>query len=181
MIALMIDVEKNFDVPKELRGMLVAAACSESGYNPVARGDFRDRRRRGKIRNVAMAIGILQQWPWYEKYYDMDRTDPLQAAVAWIQHVRKQLPKVRKRCKIPKNNVKRLWIAAWVHAIRAPRDGGRCGETPLHYKILRKWHKQISRDHRKGIKYFEDLEDSWHPSYRLGSDEDGWHPYGCGC
>ena len=141
MLRTMIEVEKSFGVPAELRGMLLAAACSESGYNPKAKGDYRISKRTGK--KQARAIGILQQWPWYERYYEMDRSVPKQAMTSWMQHIYKQLPKVKTRCKIPSYKTKTLWVAAWVHAIRAPKEGGRCLETPLHYRILKKWHKNI--------------------------------------
>ena len=148
MIRLMISIEKSFEVPAQLRGMLVAAACSESGYSPQAKGDYRDRKRRNKIRRVPMAIGILQQWPWYEKFYKIDRLDPSQAADAWMKHIVRQLAPVKKRCRISSTDKRRLWVAAWVHAIRAPKEGGRCRETPLHYKILKRWHRSIVKERK---------------------------------
>tara|TARA_Y100001963_G_C6775953_1_gene447323 strand:- start:112 stop:807 length:696 start_codon:yes stop_codon:yes gene_type:complete len=172
VIELMIDLEKSFGVPKELRGMLVAAACSESGYNSLARGDYRQRKRRGKIRRVPMAIGVLQQWPWYERYYSIDREDPLQAATAWMQHLQKQIPKVRRRCKIRHSDTRKLWVAAWVTSIRAPKPGGRCAETPLHYRMLRRWHKQILKDRRRGIQY-NDFKNGWTLEEEFYSEEDG--------
>ena len=168
MIRLMIDIEKRFNVPGQLRGMLAAAACMESGYNPLARGDWRQRRNR----RVPMAIGILQQWPWYERHYEMDRTNPTEAAVAWMQHLRKQLPKVRRRCKIRESNIRKLWVAAWVHSVRAPNPSGRCNETPLHYNLLRRWHRQIRRDQNDGIQYF-DIENGWTPEDEFNDDIDG--------
>ena len=171
MIRLMIKVEQGFNVPKQLRGMLVAAACSESGYNPSARGDFRMRKRRGKMRRIPMAIGILQQWPWYESFYKINRRDPTEAAFSWMSHIKRQIPKVKKRCK-PRNK-KKLWIAAWVHGIRAPKQGGRCKEAPLHLKILKRWHKNIRRDHRLGVEYL-DYEDGWIPENEFYDE-----PVGC--
>lgn len=155
MINLMIDVEKTFNVPSSVRGMLIAAACSESGYNPLAQGDWRDRKRGKRTRRVAMAIGILQQWPWYERYYNIERTNPSQAAKAWMQHIVRQLRPVQRRCKIRSQNHRRLWVAAWVHAIRAPKPAGRCNEKPLHYKVLRRWHRDILKARRIELRKLE--------------------------
>ena len=155
MIRLMIQIEKTFNVPAQMRGMLVAAACSESGYNPAAQGDWRNRNRRNRVRRVAMAIGILQQWPWYERHYNINRLNPAQAADSWMKHIVRQLPSVRKRCRISRHNERKLWVAAWVHAIRAPKVGGRCNERPLHYRVLRRWHRDTLRLRRAELRRLE--------------------------
>ena len=41
IINTLIDVEKKFNLPVSLRGMLLSAACHESGFNPEARGDHK--------------------------------------------------------------------------------------------------------------------------------------------
>jgi hypothetical protein len=145
IIDKLIQVEKKFNVPSEMRGMVLAAACMESGYNPFAKGDHKF----SKNKKTPMAIGILQQWKVYEKAYGTNRTDPESAAMGWMQHIVRQLPKVKKRCKF--KTTKRVWIAAWVHGVRAPKDGGRCKEVPLHYRILKKWHKQIRKERIEDI------------------------------
>ena len=38
-INLLMSIESEYDLPCSLRGMLLAAACHESGYNPNALGD----------------------------------------------------------------------------------------------------------------------------------------------
>ena len=139
----LIEIEKEFDVPEGLRGMLLAAACSESGYNATARGDHRF----SKSKKKAMAHGILQMWPWWEKSrhgYGINRMDHKQAARAWMTHISKKLPKVKKICSFRTDQ--RNWVAAWVTAIRAPKHGGRCGEKPLHLAVLKKWHRLIRVD-----------------------------------
>jgi len=145
----LVEIEKKFNVPAELRGMLLAAACMESGYNPLALGDYR---KRGK-KKIAKAVGILQLWPWFEnkkRGYGIDRKDPIQAAGAWMTHIFKQIPKVKKRCGF-KNEV-RVWKAAWVTAVRAPKDGGRCYERVNHLKVLNRWHKNIKRVRERALK-----------------------------
>ena len=39
IIDILIEVEKSFNPPPEMRGMILAAACMESGFNPNALGD----------------------------------------------------------------------------------------------------------------------------------------------
>ena len=72
---------KRYNIPEKLRGMVLAAACSESGFNPTARGDWTPNRRR------ARAIGILQLWPWWENSkhgYGVIRTNHIDSANAWL-------------------------------------------------------------------------------------------------
>ena len=131
----LVEIEKKYNVPYELRGMLLAAACMESGYNPNAKGD----RKFSKSKKRPMAIGILQQWPIYEKMYNTVRTDPVSAADTWMKHIVKMLPKVTKQCRY--KSEKRKWIAAWVTGIRYKKKGGRCKEKPKHLRLLNKWHR----------------------------------------
>ena len=95
-----------------------------------------------------MAIGILQQWPWYEKAYGIDRTKHIQAADAWMKHIHKRIHRVGKTCGFKAQA--RRWTAAWVTAIRYPKPGGRCYEKPLHLRVLKKWHRNIKKSHEEG-------------------------------
>jgi len=145
----LVEIEKKFNPPKKLKGMLLAAACRESGYNPKAKGDYD---KKGRPR----AIGILQQWPWVARYYKIDRTEPLQAADAWMKHIVKQLKYVKKRCKY--KTPYRIWRAAWVTAIRAPKKGGRCKEESLHFRLLMKWQKKIKKEKRGYESHLREME-----------------------
>ena len=140
----LVEVEKYYNIPRDLQGMLLAAACSESGYNPKALGD-----RKFSKKRKPKAVGILQLWPWWEKGrygYGVNRRDPIQSSHAWLTHITRQIPKVRRKCKFkPK---KKIWIAAWVTAIRAPKPGGRCYEKPKHLRVLRKWKRAIKKKNR---------------------------------
>ena len=140
IISTLIDVEKSHNLPPSLRGMLLAAACHESGYNPKAKGD----RKFSKNKKKPMAIGLFQMWPWWEKAYKIDRRNPEQSANAYLQHVKSKITKVKYTCKY--RSVERIWLSAWATAIRAPKKGGRCGERPKFYGILKKWHKTIKED-----------------------------------
>tara|TARA_R110000824_G_scaffold285090_7_gene473339 strand:+ start:7114 stop:7827 length:714 start_codon:yes stop_codon:yes gene_type:complete len=148
----LVAIEKKYDPPASLRGMLLAAACMESGYNPVARGD-----RKFSKKREAKAVGILQFWPWAEKY--IDRENPLESADFWMKRIKRQLKKsVKKNCSF--KSEKRKWLAAWVTAVRSPKKGGRCYEKVKHYGLLKRWHRSIKKLRKK-------IKDSDH--------------YGCGC
>jgi len=143
IIAQLIEIEKAFEPPPKMRGMLLAAACMESGYNPQAKGD----RKFSRNKKIPLAIGILQMWPIYEKMFPgLDRTDPKQAATGWMTHIVRQIPKVKKTCRY--KTEARIWLAAWVTGIRSKKVGGRCNERPLHYRLLKRWHKNIRKDRK---------------------------------
>jgi hypothetical protein len=131
---LIYKVELQFNVPPQLKGMVLAAACSESGFNPRVKGDHKFSKKR-----KPMAIGILQMWPFYVKRFKIDRKDPVQSARAWLQHISNMLPKVKRQCRF--KTKKRLWIAAWVTGIRYRKPGGRCHERPKHLRFLKKMHR----------------------------------------
>ena len=66
-----------YSIPVELRGMLLAAACVESGYDARAKGDWKIT---FKTKKHPRAKGILQFWHWAEKEYGLNRLDPIQSA-----------------------------------------------------------------------------------------------------
>ena len=134
-----------YDIPEDLRGMLLAAACVESGYNAKAKGDW-------KITLVPKkhprAKGILQFWQWAEVKYGLNRLDPIQSAHVWMQHI----VNTRKKnfCGRVKEKIyfseRRKWLAAWAQAVRGrltKENRYRCFETTKHWKELRKWKKNI--------------------------------------
>lgn len=141
LIDALISIEKKFDPPASVRGMLLAAACMESGFNPNAKGD----RKFSKDKRTPRAIGILQMWSFYEKKFPgLKRTDPEAAADAWMQHIVSRIPSVKKQCKYRTDD--RVWLAAWVTGIRYKKKGGRCNERPKHFKLLRQWQRNIKRE-----------------------------------
>jgi hypothetical protein len=133
-------------IPDGLRGMLLAAACIESGYNPRAQGDWA---KTSTGKSYARAKGIVQLWPWWSQKYKIDRFDYKDSARAWIQHVVKQRHKIEKFgwCPARFSNEKK-WVVAWVQTARGPaRKAGshRCNEIPSHYKLLKKWRQQTKQ------------------------------------
>ena len=144
LLRRLVDVEKVYKVPKPMQGMILAAACAESGYNPKAKGD----RKFSRSKKKPMAIGLLQLWPIYEKMYPgLDRTDPIAAAHAWMKHIVRQIPKVRRKCKY--RTTSKIWVAAWVTGIRYYKPTGRCKEKPKHLRILKKWQRAIKKKNRE--------------------------------
>jgi|MDSV01.1.fsa_nt_gb hypothetical protein len=134
-------IENSFNPPAKMRGMLLAATCHESGYNPLAKGD-----RKFSKKRIAKAIGILQFWPWANKY--IDRKDPRQSAEFWMKRIVRQLPSIKRQCKGWRfKNETRRWLAAWTKAVRAPKKGGRCYEKVKHYRLLKRWHRAIKKEY----------------------------------
>jgi len=132
--------EEEYKVPRRLRGMVLAAACHESGFNPGSEGDHKF-----STRGKPKAIGILQQWEWWTTSPwgpKIDRRNPRQAARAWVAHVVKQVPKVRKDCHLGRPSMEdRLWKVAWLTAIRRPSKIPRCYQTSQHWKRFVSWRK----------------------------------------
>jgi len=142
ILKTLISVEKEYQLPDKMKGLLLSSACYESGYNPDALGD----RKFSKNKKKPKAVGLFQMWPWWEnkKYgYGIDRTSPEASARAYISHIYKQVDKVKKRCFF--KTQERIWISAWVHAIRKPKKEGRCYEKPLHLTVLKRWHRNIDK------------------------------------
>ena len=149
----LVEIEKRFfethNIPVELKGMLLAAACNESGYNTYAKGDWV--RRKG--RRIPMAKGIVQLHPWWTKKYKVDRYDHIQSANAWMTHIVRQRHKIDKKkwCK-RHSNIKK-WVVAWVQTTRGrvnKKNRYRCFQSPSHYKHLKRWHRLIE-DYRQII------------------------------
>jgi len=146
----LVEIEEHYfekhAIPEDLRGMLLAAACIESGYNPLARGDWK---RISKKKRVARARGIVQLWPWWSAKYKIDREDPEQAAKAWMDHIVKQRHKIERLHWCPRSfSDTRLWVVAWVQTARGrafKSNRYRCHQKPSHYKLLKKWRKAIKK------------------------------------
>ena len=120
----LLDIEKQAGVPDRYRGMVLAAACSESRFSSKARGD------KGK------AVGILQLWPWWERKYQVDRRDPYDSADAWTGQIMKTLPRARRKC-----GKRRAFVSAWAWVASGPK-GWKC-RAPRHYTRLKRWHRIV--------------------------------------
>ena len=139
------DVEEDQKVPEKMRGMSLAAACLESGFNSKALGD----RKFSKNKKKPMAVGVFQLWPWYERAYGVDRKDPAESAAAWIKHIKRQVPRIKRMCR--HRSLEKVWVAAWVTGIRYKKPGGRCKERPKHYRFFRKIRKIYEAQTKKSL------------------------------
>jgi hypothetical protein len=149
----LVEIENHYfvkyDIPEDLRGMLLAAACSESGYNPRALGDWK---KNSKGKKFPKAKGILQFWQWSEKRYNLDRTNPIQSAHVWMQHIVNCYNK--NLCKPYRLSKKQKWLAAFAQGVRGrlkKENRFRCFERSNHWKRLKKWKKNIKRNHDEEI------------------------------
>jgi hypothetical protein len=123
MLRKILNEEIKAGWPDRYRGAVLAAACHESGYNPLAKGDCR--KERGK--RVCKAVGLLQLWPWAK----IDRRDPVASARLWTRQIARTVKKAkRKKCRRP-------WITAWNWVATGP-NGWRCDRVPNHVRVLRR-------------------------------------------
>jgi len=57
-----------------------------------------------------------------------------------MAHIAKQVPKVRKQCRLRRvNQVETLWRVAWVTGVRAPSKQPRCRQAPTHWARFKRW------------------------------------------
>ena len=148
IIEKLIEIEdiyfQKYNIPDDLRGMLLAAACSESGYDGQAKGDWKVVTKKNREYRVPRAKGILQFWQWAERRYALNRLDPLDSAHVWMQHVVNSYNK--NRCKGYRLTEKQRWLGAWAQAVRGrltKENRYRCFQRTKHWKKLRKWKKNI--------------------------------------
>lgn len=154
VVQQLMEVERTFfenhpEVPESLRGFLLAATCRESRYNPLAKGDWRIR----KGKRVAMAIGVLQLWPWWIDSYGVKRTDPVASAQVWLERIVYHYKKNKRYKRCQRHSVERMWVSAWVQTTRgAPvnkKNNYRCNQVPTHYKLLKRWLRKIKQQRRE--------------------------------
>lgn len=137
----LLKIETELCIPGFMRGMTLAAACIESGFDEKAEGDHKF----SKDGKTPKAIGILQMWPYYEVAYKTNRRDVESAARGWLKHIKAQVPSVQRRCKTISDTD--TWRLAWVHGVRGPKKGGRCGENVSHWRLFMKIRGLVSKLH----------------------------------
>ena len=164
-------VEEKY-LPSELRGLSLAAACAESGFNPNAMGDYRrwDRSKgvrvkckKGSKNCYAKAVGVLQFWPWAKKY--IDRRDMFSSVEFWAKRVVRQAAVVKRACKYYRydhiksgGRVYTVWSAAEAKGVRGPGKK-RCREKTTHWKKWKKWRVDVYRSLGAPIPTYRRLED----------------------
>ena len=160
MVETLLEIEEEAGFSGQARGLLVAAACAESGFNPAKKGDWRPKgcRRRVEETCEARAVGLVQFWWWARKgvqRYGATTLEPREdweaSARYWAAHVVAQFPAVDRDCdhSLPYDR----WHAAHRTAVVKPkcvrRRGKRCikrmarcyvpGAKSLHWRVLESW------------------------------------------
>ena len=163
----LLDIEKEAGFTGVARGLLAAAACNESGFNPLARGDWRsliDKRKSCRRRSeecAPISMGIVQLGAWSRRgLRKMGSTMPEPrfdwriAARFWAKHVVAQIDRVRAKCpKLrrgwgPSTPEADVWRAAHRTAVTFPK----CGKYRMRGG-KQKCTKWIPRCHRLGKRY----------------------------
>jgi len=157
----LIAIEKEAGFPSAARGLLVAAACQESGIRPnPGKGDG------------GMSIGMFQFAGWAKKsirkyatpgHKGDIRLDWRASARFWSRHVARQYGRVYKHCKGYRGYRSKLamrWASANATAVRYPlcarrRLDGRCiawsprcskrgtGKETLHWRTRARWARKV--------------------------------------
>ena len=127
-----LEHEERAGIPAVARGLVLSAACQESGYTPDG--------RRG---DQGTARGLLQMWPWWVSRYGVDRGDPDHAAETWLHHTLRQLPGTRRACedervRAGETQAEALWRRANARAVRSSKKA-RCNESVGHWRRLMRW------------------------------------------
>lgn len=147
LLAQLLELERQHGVPEAYRGMTLAKACIETGYRAASRGDCKD----GSCR----AVGMIQLWPWTEKY-GVDRTDPVASVRFLLERVRAGMEggRLRKICGAAARTDLDAYRLAWLRINRGPLQGGvqRCAGTPKGLKRLRQWQRNIARNRADAVR-----------------------------
>jgi hypothetical protein len=151
----LLQVEREAGFPPEVRGLLAAFACKESGYRYRALGD----RKFSKTGKYPKARGMYQLWGWAKKHVkklyqnDVDkiqvrwwkrvplndfRDDPVYTSIYIAQHIARHAKKAGKECNT--RNIERIWRIAEARVARG-RSKLRCRDTTSHFKLMKRWHK----------------------------------------
>jgi hypothetical protein len=148
-------------LPEAARGLVLAAACNESGY-----------RASGKCGDAGRSCGMFQLMKWTipglraigAKGAD-PRLDWRAAARFYVSRVVRQIPRVRRHCRGRRGYATResmLWASAVQTAVRAPKcaernTAGRCVRRvprcarrgsryeAKHWARLRQWRQWVQR------------------------------------
>ncbi|TNF36619.1 MAG: hypothetical protein EP329_05015 [Deltaproteobacteria bacterium] len=129
----LIRVEEDYGIPDELRGVTLAAWCSEAAYQLDA-----------VVGDGGSAIGILQLHPQLASLCGNPdlRHDPIASAQCWLWNLRRIYDKASRRCR-----PKRAWKAAelWLSQ-GGQKSGYSCKRVSSHVARLEQWHRGLARE-----------------------------------
>lgn len=136
----MLELEREYGVPEQFRGMTLAKGCIESGYTPDVKGDCENP-------DKCKAVGMLQLWPWTLRF-GVDRTDPIDSTRFLLTRVQVGLEgrRLKRRCPNIADSIEAFRIA-WLRINRGPLQRGRqrCYGVPHGLKRLNQWKRNIAR------------------------------------
>ena len=135
MVRELLRIEQRAGFTGPARGLLVAAACNESGLTSHALGDWVNpmtgkRCRNGAAGCIPKSYGLLQFQGWAKRKIRAYATNPKikdprfdwrASAEFWTRHVVKQIPRVRAECGY--TDERDVWRAAHRTAVTAPKCG----------------------------------------------------------
>ena len=129
----LIRVEQDYGIPDELRGVTLAAWCSEAAYQLDA-----------VVGDGGEAIGILQLHPQLASLCGAPdlRHDPIASAQCWLWNLRRIHEKASRMCR-PKNAWKaaELWLSQG-----GKKSGYSCKRVSSHVARLQQWHRGLARE-----------------------------------
>lgn len=141
------------------RGLVVAAACNESGFNPRALGDWYSLTTGKRCKNntpgcAPKSFGMFQFQGWAKRHIRRltdakgdPRFDWHASATYWAKHVAKQVPRVERECGYP--DVADVWMAAHRTAVMFPKCARYRYSQRLGKQVCA---KRVPRCHRLGTK-----------------------------
>jgi hypothetical protein len=146
----LLAIERAAGITGEGRGLLVAAACNESGFKAKARGDWSEYKETGV--RVPTSLGMVQMKGWWVKRHpewwtEAKTKEPRYewrlAARVWSNHIVRQLPRVRRECGY--TSERDVWRAAHRTALRPAK----CARWRVSKRTGNQYcAKRIARCHR---------------------------------
>lgn len=161
MMEELFRIEAEAGIKGEARGLVAAAACNESGFNPKALGDWfkigmphtRENRCKNYQRGCTpTSFGLMQFKPWAKKHIRKYASNPKMkeprfdwraSAKYWALHVVAQIPRVKRECRYTEE------IDIWRAAHRTAITKSKC----VRYRVSKRTGKQrcakfVPRCHR---------------------------------
>jgi len=130
----LIGIERKFNVPTHMKGMLLAHACTHGSLA----GDVKTLRY-WKTKNILEKKKDILSISPPQKLIRFNRFHYQKAADIWMRRVIKELPKTKKKC--AKFDESCSWLNAWLGSVKNFKK-----VPKKEVKLLRKWHKRIEKN-----------------------------------
>tara|TARA_Y100001973_G_C5194096_1_gene333005 strand:+ start:1146 stop:1733 length:588 start_codon:yes stop_codon:yes gene_type:complete len=137
----LVSIERKFKVPADMRGMLLAHACTHEGLS----GNISSLRYWSDIPPKAKKKSIFDITP-DQKFTRFNRFHFQRTADIWMKRVIGELDKTKKKC--IRNDESCSWIKAWLGSVKSYKKSPK-----KEIKLLKNWHRKII-DKRQASKRF---------------------------